>query len=69
MCLIDYLHAFTLKFSLLSCEENIITVVVSETVLQWVTAAAANLDSLVLEKNVSQLHHHLPNAYEIVLKL
>lgn len=36
MFLIDYLLEFTLKFCLLSLEEKIMTVVVSETFFQWV---------------------------------
>lgn len=69
MCLINYLLAFTLKFSLLSREEKFITMMVSETVLQWVTAAAANLDSLHIGEKYFTTDHDLPNAYESVFKL
>lgn len=42
---------------------------VSETVLQWVTAAAANLDSLHIGEKYFTTDHDLPNAYESVFKL
>lgn len=71
MCLIDYLLVFTQKFFIIKRRKDYesggirnCSRVGDNEVLQQQTYIHC-----ILEKNISQLHHHLPNAYESVFKL